>query len=159
MSESLLQSELKQRRPFGLQEEAMLNVARTSEILRRPSEVLMKEHGLSPSSYNVLRILRGSHPEGLPCHEISGRMVTHVPDVTRLTDRLLTMGLVERQRSTEDRRVVLTRITQGGLDVVDELDQPLLELCREQLQHLSDRELSTLIGLLEKVRTPAESES
>lgn len=157
MARSLLQAELKQTRPFRLpEEEAALNVQRTAQALQRPAEGLMKEHGLSESSYNVLRILRGSYPKGLPCYEISSRMVFAVPDVTRLTDRLLKRGLVERERSTEDRRVVLTRATPAGVDLVNSLDAPMETLLKEQLGHLDAGELATLIQLLEKARTPPE---
>lgn len=159
MPRSLLQRQIKQRRPFRLEEEAVLNAQRTAAALQRPAEALMKAHGLSESSYNVLRILRGSHPEGLPCHEISSRMIVRVPDVTRLTDRLIKMGLVERERSTEDRRVVLIRATQAGLDLVDALDEPLDELVQSQLRHMSKQELETLVALLEKARSPAEDGS
>lgn len=155
MAKSLLVSELKQTRPFRLiEEEAVLNVQRTAEALRRPTELLMKEHGLSPSTYNVLRILRGAYPNGLPCHDISDRMVSHVPDITRLTDRLVSKGLAERERSTEDRRVVLTRATAEGVELVNSLDAPLGETLREQLSHMTKQELQTLIGLMEKARAP-----
>ena len=158
MARSLLQTELKQTKPFPLDQEAVLNVQRTATALQRPAEALMKAHGLSESTYNVLRILRGSHPSGLPCYEISSRMVFHVPDVTRLTDRLIKMGLVERERSTEDRRVVLTRATEAGIDRVNSLDGPLDALLKEQLGHMSKEELTALVGLLEKARTPGGDE-
>lgn len=154
MAKSLLVSELKQTKPFRLvEEEAVLNVQRTAEALRRPTELLMKEHGLSPSTYNVLRILRGAYPDGLPCHDISDRMVSHVPDVTRLTDRLVSKGLAERERSTEDRRVVLTRATAAGVDLVTSLDAPLGETLKAQLSHMTRDELRTMIDLMEKART------
>lgn len=156
MPESLLRSEIKQTKPFPLDEEASLSVQRTAAELRQPAEALMKAHGLSASSYNVLRILRGSHPHGLPCHEIASRMVFRVPDITRLTDRLIRMGLVERERSTQDRRVVLTRATRAGLDLVNSLDEPLRSIRDAQLGHMSDDELRTLIRLLEKARSPEQ---
>ncbi len=158
MPRSLLQTELKQSKPFRIEEEAALNVRRTGAVLARPAEMLMKTHGLSESTYNVLRILRGSYPEGLACHEISSRMVFHVPDVTRLTDRLIERGLVERERSSEDRRVVLTRATDAGLELVDSLDAPLRQILAEQLGHMAPEELRTLIALLEKARSPAPAE-
>ena len=154
MPRSLLQSELKQTKPFRLEDEVSLNIQRTAAALAAPSDRLMKERDLSPSAYNVLRILRGARPDGLPCHEISTRMVFRVPDVTRLTDRLIKRGLVERERSSEDRRVVLTRITDAGLELVDSLDQPLADLVASQFRHMEAGELRTLVGLLEKVRTP-----
>jgi DNA-binding MarR family transcriptional regulator len=157
MAKSLLVSELKQTKPFRLvEEEAVLNVQRTAEALRRPTELLMKEHGLSPSTYNVLRILRGAYPEGLPCHDISDRMVSHVPDITRLTDRLVSKGLAERERSTDDRRVVLTRATAAGVELVSSLDAPLGDTLKAQLSHMTRDELRTMIGLMEKARTPLE---
>jgi DNA-binding MarR family transcriptional regulator len=155
MAKSLLVSELKQTKPFRLiEEEAVLNVQRAAEALRRPTELLMKEHGLSPSTYNVLRILRGAYPEGLPCHDISERMVSHVPDITRLTDRLVSKGLAERERSSEDRRVVLTRATAEGVELVGSLDAPLGETLKAQLSHMTRDELQTMIGLMEKARAP-----
>lgn len=153
MSRPRLQEEIKQSRPFEQPEaEAILNVARTQEVLRAPLDALMKSNGLSGSSYNVLRILRGAGDEGLPCREIGDRMVTRVPDVTRLLDRLEAAGLVIRQRDSEDRRVVITRITGDGMELLGSLDQPIRDLEKELLGHMTREELDTLSRLLEAAR-------
>ena len=75
---------------------------------------MIKSHGLTGAQYNVLRILRGAEPEGLLCRGISERMISRDPDITRLLDRMEKRGLITRERQTEDRRVIKTRITPEG---------------------------------------------
>jgi DNA-binding MarR family transcriptional regulator len=113
---------------------------------------LLKTADLTVSQYNVLRILRGGGEEGLSCGEIGGRLIRHDPDVTRLVDRLEARGLIARQRQARDRRVVLTRITRKGLDVLAALDGPLDALHDRQLGHFDDERLATLAGWLEEAR-------
>jgi len=149
---SLLQVELKQSRPFAVGEEAQLAVQRTSEVLLRQLGELLRPYGLTPTQYNVLRILRGAGREGLPCAEVGAQMVNHEPDVTRLLDRLHRAGLIARERATTDRRVVLTRITPEGLDLLARLDGPTAELGRRRLEGFSEEELRTLVDLLERMR-------
>src|SRR5260370_11325986 len=105
------------------EEAAFLELARTTDILSRGLLKVIKTEDLSPTQYNVLRILRGS-PEGLPCGEIAARMITRDPDVTRLLDRLEKRGLVSRCRETKDRRMVRARITPDGLNLLAGLDEP-----------------------------------
>jgi DNA-binding MarR family transcriptional regulator len=153
---SALQIELKQSRPFAsAAEEAQLGVQRTAEVLGRGTAELLRPYGLTPTQYNVLRILRGAGPEGLPCAEIGTRMLTHEPDVTRLLDRLQKAGLIARARAAADRRVVLTRITESGLVLLARLDGPVAELSRRRLGALSDGDLRSLIHLLDAVRAAA----
>ena len=152
---SLLQIELKQSRPFAVGDEAQLAVQRTSEVLLRGMAELLRGYGLTPTQYNVLRILRGAGAEGLPCAEVGARMVNHEPDVSRLLDRLHRMGLIVRERAASDRRVVLTRITPEGLALLARLDGPTTELGRRRLEGFSDEELRTLVALLEKMRRGA----
>lgn len=148
-----LQAEIKQKKPFpSLEAEAYLNLVRTTECLRQGLESLLKQAALSASQYNVLRILAGS-PDGLPCTEIGNRMVNRDPDVTRLLDRLEKRGLVIRSRQAADRRVIITRITGGGLELLHNLQQPLLKLQKQQLGHLKQSDLRQLIDLLELVRS------
>ena len=155
MEPSRLQVELKQNKPFAFMEtEVILNLRRTQGVLRGPEDALLRASGLSSSGYNVLRILRGAGTTGLPCRDIGDRMVTRVPDVTRLLDRLTTDGLVSRERASDDRRVVLTQITSQGRQLVDSLDKPVERLAKESLGHMSQHELRTLSQLLEKARTP-----
>src|SRR5262245_48901184 len=110
-----LKHELKQRAPFTPQQEAYLSILRTADWLTRGTVEVLKRHALTGAQYNVLRILRGSEPHGLPVGEIADRMVTRDPDTTRLLDRMEKRGLVFRERSETDRRVVYTRVTADGL--------------------------------------------
>ncbi|HEX6372241.1 MAG TPA: MarR family transcriptional regulator [Longimicrobium sp.] len=149
-------AELKQTKPFGsLEEEAYLNVQRTSNTLNQGIADLLRTHDLTQAQYNVLRILRGAGEGGLNASEIAGRMISRDPDVTRLVDRLEKRGLVDRWRCSEDRRVVWTRIAQAGLDLINPIDAPLNELHRRLLSHMSQEKLQTLIELLEEARDGA----
>src|SRR4051794_18270963 len=134
---SQLQQELKKRNPFDSPEqEAVLNLFRTSDRLQHRFSQLFTRHGVTPSQYNVLRILRG---EGQPlqCMEIAQRTITVVPGITGLIDRLEQKDppLVRRERSREDRRVIFVSITQAGLDLLTRLDEPLLRLHQQVLAH------------------------
>jgi DNA-binding MarR family transcriptional regulator len=152
---STLQDEIRQTRPFGsLEQEALLSLERTAALLRHALAESLKEFGVTPTQLNVLRILRGSHPTGLCRHEIGDRLVSPVPDVTRLLDRMQEAGWIERERSTEDRRLVRTFITDDGLAVLARLDEPLKTIDRRQIGHLSADELRTLIDLLARIRHP-----
>jgi DNA-binding MarR family transcriptional regulator len=148
-----LSDEIRQRKPFAsLEEETLLALMRTVDVLARPGEALFKSYGLSPTQYNALRILRGAGKAGLPCSEIANRMVTRDPDITRLLDRLERTHLVRRARDASDRRVVLARITQAGLDLLDQLNRPLAELNRKLLGSLGEEKLRALLALLEQAR-------
>jgi len=150
---SRLADEIQQRVPFaGPEVEAYLNLQRTADRLRRETVELLKPFGLSPTGYNILRILRGAGAEGLPCSEVSGRLVAHDPDVTRLADRLAEAGLIVRERRPRDRRVVILRITPDGLALLASLDPQTVTLHRRQLSHLGETGLDSLIRLCEQVR-------
>jgi len=141
-----------ERRPTGTLEEATyLDLLRTSDLLSRRMVPVLKAVDLSPTQYNVLRILRGS-PKGLPCGEIASRMITRDPDITRLLDRLEKRRLVSRCRETEDRRTVLTRITPEGLELLASLDEPVQEGHRKHLGHLGPERLRELSELLRAAR-------
>jgi DNA-binding MarR family transcriptional regulator len=151
--------EIKKSKPFdSLEQEAMLNLARTWDVLSgEMSLAVFKPAGLSPAQYNVLRILRGAGAgagagEHLACGEIAERMIAREPDMTRLLDRLEKRNLVSRCRQQTDRRVVAVRITDAGLNLLAELDPKITAAHRAQLAHLSERELKQLIALLEKAR-------
>jgi DNA-binding MarR family transcriptional regulator len=150
-----LQNEIKQTKPFAsLEQEAMLNIERTAALLGHQLEQALKAFGVTPTQYNVLRILRGAGEHGLCRHEVRDRLIAQVPDVTRLLDRLEEMKLIERERDSVDRRLVNTRITRQGLALLEELDQPVLEFHRAQLGHLGKENLRTLIDLLVRCREP-----
>ncbi len=146
------QPETTTRRTSSAEEAAYLDMVRTAELLSRPVAQLLKTQDLSPAQYNVLRILRGS-PEGLTCGEIGNRMITHDPDITRLLDRLEKRKLIGRSRDDKDRRVVLTRITPGGLELLAGLDQPVRDTHRKLLGHLGAEQLRALAKLLEACRS------
>lgn len=150
---SLLQQELRQTRPFAsLEQEASLSVERTAAVLRHGLTEALRPFGVTATQYNVLRILRGAGAEGLCRYEIGERLVAQVPDVTRLLDRMEEAGLVSRSRSSEDRRLVSTRITAEGSALVEQIEAPLSELHVRQLTRLSRAQLRTLIDLLALVR-------
>lgn len=142
------------KRSSSAEEEAFLDLLRTSDRLSRGVALVLKGSGLSPTQYNVLRILRGA-PGGLACGEIASRMITRDPDITRLMDRLEKRRLIRRWRAAKDRRTVLTRITPAGLALLAGLDGPVREAHRRQLGHLGRARLRELRGLLRAARSRA----
>ncbi len=132
--------------------QAFVVILRAADALLRDVEALLKGSGLSQTQYNVLRILRGAGPQGLPCREIARRMITRDPDVTRLLDRLEASGLLTRGREPRDRRVVTSRISAQGLRALKQLDAPIARLHRRQFAHLSPRRLALLVRLIEETR-------
>ena len=150
---SALQAELKQHKPFkSLKEEAHLSIQRTAALLEHAFETALKRHRITGTQYNVLRILRGSEPDGLCRNEVGARLVRQVPDVTRLLDRLEDARLIGRRRGGEDRRYVVTRITKAGLQLLDQMQHVIDEIHEEQLGHLDEAQLRRLITLLAEVR-------
>lgn len=148
-----LQAELKQKIPFTSREqEAYLSLLRTADVLQAQVEARLKEFGLTGTQYNVLRILRGAGPEGLPCREIGERMITHDPDVTRLLNRLEDRGFAERTRAKQDRRVIYGKITAAGLKLLREMDGPVAKHGRDMLRHVGQDKLKQLVDLLELIR-------
>jgi MarR family transcriptional regulator, 2-MHQ and catechol-resistance regulon repressor len=147
-----LQHELKKKRPFDSPEqEAALSILRTNDLLQIHLARLLRDHGLTPSQYNVLRILRGEG-KPLPILEIASRTITVVPGITGLIDRLEQAGFVNRLRCEKDRRVIYVALTDQGMTALAELDEPVMALHRKLLGRLSAAELKELIRLLEKSR-------
>jgi len=148
-----LREEIKQTRPFkSLYEETLLNLVRTSEVLSARTEDALKEHGVTGTQYNVLRILRGAGPAGLACGAIGDRMLTRESDMTRLIDRMLALKLVERSRHEGDRRVVVTTLTEKGKQLLTTLDPVVKGVQRQLLGHMEEASLKQLIELLEQAR-------
>ena len=136
----------------GIREEALfLDLLRTTDILSRGPASILKKEDLSPTQYNVLRILRGA-PDGLSCGEIASRMITKDPDITRLLDRMERRGLISRSREAKDRRTVIARITPAGRELVGQLDEPILAAHLHQLGHLEENRLQQLHDLLTACR-------
>lgn len=150
-----LRNEIKQTRPFSsLEQEAYLSLGRTWAGLEHALSETLKPHGITPTQYNVLRILKGAGEKGLCRSEIMKRMISRVPDATRLLDRMEAAGLIVRARDAEDRRFVTTRITGDGVGVVEAVEEPVLALHRHQLARLGEEDLRHLIRILELVRDP-----
>jgi DNA-binding MarR family transcriptional regulator len=144
------QKEAEQSRSIGgREEEVYLSMLRTVERLSRGVAETLARADLTPTQYNALRILRGAGEAGASCTEVSDRMVTKDSDVTRLLDRLEARELISREREAKDRRRVVARITDEGLRVLAELDEPVAEIHRRQLGHLGEEQLATLARLLE----------
>jgi DNA-binding MarR family transcriptional regulator len=148
-----IQAEIKQTKPFSsLEDEAVVSLQRTADQLNGCFSDMLKPHGLSPTQFNALRILRGAGKEGRACSEIAERMINRDPDITRLLDRLERRGLVIRSREGRDRRVIIARITQEGLELLRGLDRPIEDFNRKLLGHLGEPQLRTLIKLLDIAR-------
>jgi len=150
---SKLAEEIRQKKPFALlEEEAALNLVRTHEFLQQRQAGFFKRFRLTPTQYNVLRILRGAGKAGVTCSQAAERMVAADPDITRLLDRLEARQLIERQRGARDRRVVISRITAQGVALLKDIDRPLAEFLKGQLGHVGKQRLAQLIEILESVR-------
>ena len=150
---------IRQTRPFRSPgHEGTIALALTAEVVRWPFQDLLARHGnLTSQQFNVLRILRGAEPTGLPTLDIADRMIERTPGVSRLLDRMDNKGIVARERSSEDRRQVWCRITGKGLKLLAKLDGPIDELDRSVLSALTQKEIKTLIALLNRVRTSVVS--
>jgi len=146
---------LKQTAAFDSPEqEVLLAIRMAAARTFEPWELFLKEAaGLTLNQYNVLRILRGSAPRPLPCGEISARMVTRDPDITRLVDRLARRGLVTRARGRQDRRVVEIGITDKGQETLRGLDDHVRQFPKAMVGHLGARRLEQLRALLEELMT------
>jgi DNA-binding MarR family transcriptional regulator len=150
---SSLKSEIAQNRPFASRaEEALLNLLRTADCLQRAMQHRTRRWNITSTQYNVLRILRGAHPHGLPCSAIGDRMITADPDITRLLSRLKALKLIRQARDKKDRRVVNTFISDAGLTLLAEMDPTVSQFPAEMLGHLGKDDLDTFIRLLEQAR-------
>ena len=150
---SKLQDEIRQSVAFGsLREELWLNLSRTAAEIGHVIEQKLRPYGLSPTQYNVLRILRGSGPMGLCQSEIAERLVAQVPDVPRILERMAKSGWVARVRAKPDRRLVRTTLSECGRKLVDELDAPLPGMMSVLFQGLSEAEMARLNELLVEAR-------
>ena len=148
-----LQEEIKQTRPFASPEhEAHLSVIRTAAVLADEDERFLRPYGITATQFNVLRSLRGAEPDGLCRNEVRDRMLTRMPDMTRLLDRMEEAGLVIRSRETDDRRMVRTKIAAAGLNLLAELDGVIERDHKSRFARLSADELRSLIQTLAKVR-------
>lgn len=151
-SSSAVQRKIRQRRPFrSLGHEAVVALLKISDLLHRGFAEVVEPEGLTLQQYNVLRILRGAGPGGLPTLEIAERMIERAPGITRLIDRLGAKRLVARQRLDEDRRTVICRITPAGLRVLGRLDGPMDAADEAALSGLPKPEQRELVRVLNRL--------
>jgi DNA-binding MarR family transcriptional regulator len=134
-----------------LEDQTFITLQRVADALGQQAEQLLKAQGLTGAQYNVLRILRGAEPNGLACSDVAERMISHDPDMTRLLDRMEKRALITRQRQKDDRRVVKTRITSEGLDLLKRLDHPVRELHKRQFRDVPAARLKELTALLDEI--------
>ena len=137
-----------------LESHLFVALLKTADSVGQEAEQLFRSRGLTGAQYNVLRILRGAEPDGLPCRGVGDLMISHDPDMTRLLDRMEKRRLITRTRQADDRRVVKTRITREGLEILKTLDQPVRELHKRQFRHMTAARLKTLAQLLKEARAP-----
>lgn len=150
-----LRDELKKRGPFAsVEQEAMLAILRTGDLLENRMARLLREYGLTSSQYNVLRILRGEG-KPLPCLEVAERMIQVAPAITRVVDQLLALDLIVKTQSNEDRRVFTIELKPAALELLARLDQPLLDTHAALMKGVKKADLRALIQTLEAVRTAA----
>lgn len=148
-----LKSEIEQQQPFASpEEETLLNLLRTSDCLEREVQRKIRAWGITSTQYNVLRILRGAQPGGLPCAAIGRRMIAAVPDITRLLSRLKALKLIQQHRDRQDRRVLWTRISPAGLELLRSMDPEVQRAPGELLGHMSASQLAQFSRLLELAR-------
>jgi DNA-binding MarR family transcriptional regulator len=146
------------RRPRfdSLEQEAFLNLWRTYDRLRALEETLFAQFDLSAQQYNALRLLRAVHPHSMPTLAVGAKLISRAPDMTRLLDKLEARNLVQRERRSENRRVVEVAITAEGLQLLQQLDAPVQACAKQQLGHLGETPLKELIDLLHRARGPHE---
>jgi len=148
-----LKTEIAQASPFSsIEEEVILNLMRTADCLHRVFQQNTRDWGLTSTQYNVLRILRGSQPDGLTCAAIGARMITAEPDITRLLGRLKSLKLIRQHRDRHDHRVVWTQIDDAGLKMLREMDPVIERIPIELLGHVKGKDLAEMIRLLELAR-------
>jgi len=151
---SQLQQEIRQSKPFRSNEdEALLCILRTADVMRRRHAEIIEPHGITLQQYNVLRILRGAGSEGLPTLDIADRLIEQTPGITRLLDKLEDRTLIRRVRCKADRRQVLCYITDKGLSVLSTLDPEVERWALDSMSALNKTELRTLISLLDRLRS------
>jgi DNA-binding MarR family transcriptional regulator len=138
------------------QQQATVGLLRTAEAIKRSLAQVIEPHGVTPQQYNVLRILRGAGPEGLPTLTIAERMIEQTPGVTRLVDRLEKKELVDRKPCPKDRRRVFCRITDRGLTLLKQLDEPVNRWDSHAVAVIPSSQLEELITILDRIRSAAD---
>ncbi|MEO1617549.1 MAG: MarR family transcriptional regulator [Planctomycetota bacterium] len=147
-----LQNELKKRGPFdSVEQEAMLALMRTSDLLENRLARLLREYGLTLSQYNVLRILRGEG-KPMPCLEVAQRMIQVAPAITRVVDQLLKLEFISKTQSDVDRRVFEIELKPAASRLLKKLDQPVLDLHASLMRGVKNADLRGMVQTLEEIR-------
>ncbi len=146
-----IEDELKQGKFQSNVHKALVNVMFTNSWISDRFRVVFKNYQLTSQQYNVLRILRGGYPEAMNPNQIKAVMIDKNPDLTRLCDRLLSMGYIDRCVNDENKRKMNIRINEKGLEILDEID-PAVSKLQSEISGLTEAEAAKLSDLLDKVR-------
>lgn len=146
-------AELKQARPFATKaQQATVALLHTTDVVRRRLARVVEREGITLQQYNVLRILRGAGGQPMSALDVAERLIEEAPGVSRLLDRLVAKGLIQRERSAADRRRLECSITRKGLELLARLDEPIVRADSDAMSGLSAREIATLDDLLARIR-------
>ncbi|MCB1018779.1 MAG: MarR family transcriptional regulator [Acidobacteria bacterium] len=149
-----LEKQLKKKRAFDSIEQAtVIALLKTNDLFQYQFAQLFRRFGLTQPQYNVLRILRGEG-KPLPSLEVASRLITMVPAITGLIDKLEQKGLASRERCSVDRRVWYVSLTSAGASLLEKMDAPVMALHESLCGGLTKDECRELIDLLEKARDP-----
>lgn len=140
-----------QREFASLAAKAFVALVVTGEFLTQEAGDVCTRHGITGDQYNVLRILRGVHPDGHPRYEIGRRLMRKHPDVTRLLNRLERQELITREAGAVDRRLSIARITETGLALLERLDPEIDALMERTLSPLNSTRCKQLIEACDMV--------
>ncbi len=147
----VLKEWLKMNKDLPVREEVDLNLRVAVNMMDGRFSKMIDQYGITGAQYNVLRILKGVYPNGHARCEIASRMIERASDITRIIDRLEKQGLVERDRTNEDRRISITRITEKGIEVVEKLKPLVQKEHQDFTKNLSDSDCKALSSLIEKM--------
>jgi len=146
-----IEEEIKQSKFKSPHQKAVLNLLFTANWIQNKQRELFEPYGITNQQYNILRILRGQHPNSISGREIKSRMLDKNSDVSRLLDRLIGKKLVAKTQCPEDKRATNVSISPAGLEVLQKLDEDINSLDK-QLISLSKDEAIQLSTLLDKCR-------
>lgn len=147
----ILKKRLKQEKFSSVEQEIVLNLLVSANYLHSELDAICNRFKITLAQFNVLRILKGTHPNGYPRGEIIRRMVEPAPDVTRLIDRLIKEDFVERYNSKDDRRLSLARITKKGIALLTKINPEVDSFLLNYSSTLTKSEKEILSNLLEKL--------
>ena len=146
-----IEEAIRQTKPMYPFQKAMINLMYTYHWHMERSSCFFKAYDLTSQQFNVLRILKGRHPEALPVGEVKAVLLDRNPDMTRLCDRMLQKGLIQRELNCQNRREVLLQITASGLELLEKME-PEIKAMGQSWENLTPEESEMLSDLLDKLR-------